>query len=95
MKKVLRQTVIIIYPLHWYRHFQVLENIFARKLFGFGFVNNILILHQSGFTKNRSTTDAANALISAIVRDMESRNMRRRIFIDLAIAFDLVKHDPW
>lgn len=54
--------------------------------------NNILLDHQHGFRKNRSTVTAMLSFVYDLINNIQQKNQTDCIFIDINKAFDLVSH---
>ena len=62
------------------------------KLLGFLDRNNIIYKHQSGFQKNKSTTQAVFDLYTRIIGVLDKGNYAGSVFLDFAKALDTVDH---
>ena len=71
---------------------KVFEKLMLNDLLGHFNRNRLLSTSQFGFTKGRSTTDAASALIKSIYNIWEQSCDAIGIFCDLSKAFDCVDH---
>ncbi|KAI8423332.1 hypothetical protein MSG28_014346 [Choristoneura fumiferana] len=72
---------------------KVFEKIMLNQLLRHFNVNNLLHSQQFGFTKGRSTTDAAASLMKYIYDAWENSQDAIGIFCDLSKAFDCVEHE--
>lgn len=72
---------------------KVFEKIILNQLRQYFNTNKLLHSQQFGFTRGRSTTDAASVLIKHIYDAWENSQDAVGIFCDLSKAFDCVEHD--
>lgn len=71
---------------------KVFEKVMYNRLYHYLESNNILVLEQFGFRKQKSTENAAFSLVDEILNSLNSKLHVGGIFCDLAKAFDCVDH---
>ena len=72
---------------------KILEKIITTQIYHWAETNNILNKEQSGFRKNKSTTDKLFQLTQTISQAKKQRRPSSAIFLDVEKAFDKVWHD--
>jgi hypothetical protein len=72
---------------------KVLEKVVYKQLLSFLEQNSILMEHQYGFRKGRSTLDATVRVLANITESSCRKQSTVNIFLDLQKAFDTVDHD--
>ena len=72
---------------------KILEKIITTQIYHWAETNNILNKEQSGFRKNKSTTDKLFQLTQTISQAKNQRRPSSAIFLDVEKAFDKVWHD--
>ena len=55
--------------------------------------HQILSEHQSGFVKNKGTADALNYITHKIYQNLDKSKRIMASFLNIAKAFDTIKHD--
>ena len=72
---------------------KILGKIITTQIYHWAETNNILNKEQSGFRKNKSTTDKLFQLTQTISQAKKQRRPSSAIFLDVEKAFDKVWHD--
>jgi len=72
---------------------KVIELIVFDQVSNFLETNNLLSLSQYGFRRGKSTLDAIDDLVQAILKTFETRGFAWATLCDLSKAFDCVSHD--